>query len=660
MRSTGIIPLILLPAVGLALGLVAVKEYHQEQLATYHLLQAHSLNASVQVSRVLSQIDRQLHQMASEQLKDHPAKHTLVFGRNPQSVPDIYSWMVTDAAGRIHDASDAAMLNQDVSKEPYFTVHRGPGPVMAMHTSRPDNSILGVTAMVFTLPIVADDGQFLGIVGMTTGFEFFPQALQPINPNDSASMLILFNRDGDLLFQHTDPENLLGYSIAAFSKVLKQHIAAARPMTRHIGPSVQNGKTRLFLVRDVPNTQLSLIVSRPLDEVLAVWYRSVVIYLLTFALIAVLVIYLAIVAKRSRHQVLVNKAFSDQLIATASVMVVGQDARGHITIFNQAAERITGYSRNDVLGQRWFDFALPPDTPPDVMAMVGLFRDGGKLPHSTEYAIRDKSGQDHIISWENSVVEAPYASVSFGIDVTQRKKTEEELVMARRRAESSSAAKSRFLAAISHDVRQPLHAQALFLDVLASTKLTARQRELLESANDTAKSCGEMLNTLLDFSRIEAGIMTPRLQSFGLQPIFNKIEREFGPQADAKGIVYRSLETDFVVQSDPMLLELILRNFVSNAIRHTGRGGLLVSCRKRGTEALLEVWDTGIGIATADQQAVFGEFFQLGNPELDIQKGLGLGLAIADSLARALNHRLTLASKPHRGSVFRLYLPIAL
>jgi len=149
------------------------------------------------------------------------------------------------------------------------------------------------------------------------------------------------------------------------------------------------------------------------------------------------------------------------------------------------------------------------------------------------------------------------------------------------------------------------------------------------------------------------------LQPFRLQPLLNKLEREFEMQADTKGIAYRSRETDLVVHSDPILVELILRNLVANAIRYTDHGGLLVVCRKRGDQAVLEVWDTGLGIAPENHQEIFREFHQLGNPERDQRKGLGLGLAIANGLALTLGQCLTLCSVLHRGSVFRLILPIS-
>ncbi len=246
------------------------------------------------------------------------------------------------------------------------------------------------------------------------------------------------------------------------------------------------------------------------------------------------------------------------------------------------------------------------------------------------------------------------------LELIERLRIETEHAQAAHRAaEEANLAKSRFLAAASHDLRQPIHAQGLFLEVLSRTKLSADQYDVLANARATWQASAEMLDTLLDFSRIEAGVVEPQAQVFALQPLLNKIENELAPQADAKGIVYRSRETHAAVRSDPALVALILRNLVSNAIRYTERGGVLVACRARGEQVVLEVWDTGIGIEPAQHQAIFREFHQLGNAERDRRKGLGLGLAIAQGLARALGQELSLVSVPGRGSVFRLTLPAA-
>lgn len=229
---------------------------------------------------------------------------------------------------------------------------------------------------------------------------------------------------------------------------------------------------------------------------------------------------------------------------------------------------------------------------------------------------------------------------------------------ARDQAEQANMAKSRFLAAASHDLRQPIHALGLFLEVLSRGALSGNQRKVLDNANAAALASAEMLNTLLDFSRIEAGVIQPKFSDCNLQEMINKLENELAHQADAKGLVYRSRETCLWVRSDPALLELILRNLISNAIRYTESGGILIGCRQRDSEVSIEVYDTGIGIQADQQRHVFREFYQLGNPERDRRKGLGLGLAISDGLARSLGHGLSLHSRPGQGSVFRLRAPL--
>lgn len=228
-----------------------------------------------------------------------------------------------------------------------------------------------------------------------------------------------------------------------------------------------------------------------------------------------------------------------------------------------------------------------------------------------------------------------------------------------REAEQANRAKSVFLASASHDLRQPLHALGLFLISLGRTSLDDHQRQLLAHIEASSGAAREMLNTLLDFSKLEAGVITPRPRPFRLQPLLHKLENEFAPQADEHGLVYRTRDTTATVFGDPTLVELILRNLIANAIRYTREGGVLVVCRQRRFHASIEIWDTGIGIPVAQHREIFREFHQLGNPERDQRKGLGLGLAIVDGLARTMQTRVTMSSRPSRGSVFRLRLPLA-
>lgn len=226
-------------------------------------------------------------------------------------------------------------------------------------------------------------------------------------------------------------------------------------------------------------------------------------------------------------------------------------------------------------------------------------------------------------------------------------------------AEDASRAKSVFLASASHDLRQPLHALGLFLVTLGRTALNDKQRQLLAHIDASSGAAREMLNTLLDFSKLEAGVVRAHPQAFRLQTLLHKLENEFAPLADARGLVYRTRDTTCALYADPALVELILRNLITNAIRYTQAGGVLVACRRRGSLASIEVWDTGIGVPPDQHEAIFREFHQLGNPERDQRKGLGLGLAIVDGLARTLDTRVEVASVPGRGSVFRFSLPLS-
>lgn len=225
-------------------------------------------------------------------------------------------------------------------------------------------------------------------------------------------------------------------------------------------------------------------------------------------------------------------------------------------------------------------------------------------------------------------------------------------------AQEANAAKTKFLAAASHDLRQPVHALNLFVEVLSGTELDAKQTTMVQHIRAASLASREMLNTLLDYSRIEAGVMTPKPRVTALAPLLRTLEEEFGPQADSRQLVYRTRDTDCVAMCDPTMTALILRNFVSNALRYTQQGGILVCARRRASQVVVQVMDTGVGIAREHWEDVFKEFRQLGNEERDRQKGLGLGLAIAKGLAQSMGSRIELNSRLGHGSVFTLCLPL--
>jgi len=253
----------------------------------------------------------------------------------------------------------------------------------------------------------------------------------------------------------------------------------------------------------------------------------------------------------------------------------------------------------------------------------------------------------------------------------------ERMRQARDAAEEADLAKTRFLAAASHDLRQPAHALALYMAALRSEKLAPNQAELVQRMSGSLSALETMFSMLLDMSRIDAGALTPACKTFALEPLLRQLAEEFAPQAEARGLrlaLRLPTASPAFAHSDPMLVGRILRNILANAIKYTSTGGILVACRlRKGVsaqspgEALapgagqwrVEVWDTGCGIAEQDRQRVFEEFFQIDNPGRDRVKGLGLGLSIVQRLTKLLNLKLMLHSRLGRGSCFALCLPQA-
>jgi CheY-like chemotaxis protein/anti-sigma regulatory factor (Ser/Thr protein kinase) len=182
-------------------------------------------------------------------------------------------------------------------------------------------------------------------------------------------------------------------------------------------------------------------------------------------------------------------------------------------------------------------------------------------------------------------------------------------------------------------------------------------RKVVDQAEASVVAMEQLLDALLDISKLDAGILTPHLEDFRLNALLARMQNSFAAAAAAKGLRLRAVPSHLVVRSDPVLLERIMMNLVSNAVRYTERGGVVIGCRRRGADVRIEVWDSGLGIPDDKRTAVFQEFFQLTDPGRDRSKGLGLGLAIVERLARLLQHRIELRSTPGRGSAFAIVLP---
>lgn len=219
--------------------------------------------------------------------------------------------------------------------------------------------------------------------------------------------------------------------------------------------------------------------------------------------------------------------------------------------------------------------------------------------------------------------------------------------------------KSRFFAAASHDLRQPLHAQGLFVAELRERVLDPENRRILGYLDASVNAMSSLLNAMLDISRLDAGVVQPAWETFPVNEVVKGVETEFIPQMREKRLRFRVVPSSVVIRSDPALLGRILRNLVANALRYTPSGTVFVGCRRRGARLRIEVRDSGIGISPDAVASIFREFFQLGNPERNQANGLGLGLAIVERLAKLLKHGIDVKSRPGRGSVFAVDVPLA-
>ena len=226
-------------------------------------------------------------------------------------------------------------------------------------------------------------------------------------------------------------------------------------------------------------------------------------------------------------------------------------------------------------------------------------------------------------------------------------------------AEEASRAKSRFLAAASHDLRQPVHAMGLLIGALRNAPTNTERQHLIEQIEMSADAIDRLFAALLDISKLDAGVVERRRQTFALDTVLARVCDDYMGEAAAKGLTLSHVRCRAIVDSDPALVERIVRNLISNAVRYTDAGRIVVGCRRRGSSVVMQVWDTGRGIAADQQELVFQEYYQVGNPERDREKGLGLGLAIVRRVADLLECDLRLRSEPGRGSCFEISLPLA-
>lgn len=341
--------------------------------------------------------------------------------------------------------------------------------------------------------------------------------------------------------------------------------------------------------------------------------------------------------------------------------IMGTD--GTFSDVNQAFCDIYGYSREEMLGMHISELEVL-ENPEETARHIKHVIENGHERFETRHRKKDGSTIDVEIStsfWSHSG-----EFLVFCRDITERlradaqqRKYEAALRKARKMAEHESESKTRFLATASHDLRQPIQAMHLLAHVLVSSDLPPESAEIALRMQEAVDGLGDMLTALLDISKLDAGLVKPDLSDFRLSELFRQLTDEHLPLTEEKGITLRCVESRLRVRSDLNLLTRILRNLISNAIKYTRSGKVLIGVRRAGACLRIQVLDSGIGIAEDELERVFEEFHQVGNTARDRREGLGLGLAIVKRLSTLLEHPVQVASVVGRGTCFSVQVPLA-
>lgn len=352
------------------------------------------------------------------------------------------------------------------------------------------------------------------------------------------------------------------------------------------------------------------------------------------------------------------------LLTTSSDGFWVMDTKGQLKDVNLAMCTMTGYTRDELMNMRVLDLEAN-ETPEETAAHVEKIIHTGFDRFETRHRIKDGSILDVEIS--TSFWHPTGEFLVFCRDITERIRVEEhrrqyeaELREARNLAEHESKSKTRFLATASHDLRQPIQAMHLLAHLLVNNELPPASAEIATRLQEAVDGLSDMLAALLDISKLDAGLVEPELSEFSVSELFRQLAVEYRPQAVERGIALQYVGSHVYVRSDLHLLTRILRNLISNAIKYTPSGTVLIGLRRAGECARLQVLDTGIGIAEGEYERIFDEFHQLGNTARDRREGLGLGLAIVKRLASLLGHPVAVVSEPGRGTCFSVQVPLAL
>jgi PAS domain S-box-containing protein len=514
---------------------------------------------------------------------------------------------------------------------------------------------------------------FDGVVGLSVSTDYFSRFYQSVAEYDGAA-IALARTDGAILVRYPT----LDKEVMRFAPDGPAMTGLARGQEHWtaIGTSSQDGEERIFALRKLQAYPLLVVYGIPMRLVTQRWLNNLTAYAgfaaLAAASLAAATLFALARVRVDERAAEVLRTHEAEFRASFELGAVGKvqadPATGRFLRVNDTFCRMTGYSRDELLGLAFTEITHPDDLEGDLDQYRRLLS-GEISSYRREKRHRRKDGSVAWVLVAATTLRDPHGRalrvLGDILDITGDKLAAERLReseaaqrAAKEVAERATLAKSKFLAAASHDLRQPLQALILFAAMLNGHVQSPRGRQALvhlERGLDTLKS---LLDSLLDVSKLDAGMVKPEITAFPIAALLDEIAVSYAPRAAGQGLEWQVEPCATTVRSDRTLLGRLLRNLVENALRYTERGHIRITCHRVENRLRLAVEDTGIGIPPEHLERIFEEFHQVGNVARDRAQGLGLGLAIVRRLADLLGHRIEVRSHPGAGSTFSIELPL--
>ena len=595
----------------------------------------------------------------------NPALDRRLFNRD-----EVVCYRVHDANGdALYGSGKAPVARINIADRDYFQRLRDDPQAGLVFSAVLNNRRTGRPVLVVARALRDAQGKFLGSVNGLIELEYYRRQFKALDLG-MQGVVALRRRDSHaLIVRVPDLPGGANTPLPSDHPVVQRLATGEQSMTL-LYSAEPDHVARIMGVQAMTNYPFYFAVGVGRDEVLSGWRKQALVVSLTtlllFALLAVLLRRLWTLRRREAAMLASLAQSAQQFRDLAEIVPVGicrVDLAGKCRYVNGRYLELTGRRRDELLDRDWTE-CLHPD---DRAALAGAWGKPGATAGAAvaEYRLLRPDGRlTYVLGEARDEVDdggRVQGHLIAHTDITRRREIEAEQLVAKQQAENANLAKTRFLTAVSHDLRQPIQAINLFHDALGRTALSDEQRSISNFLALSVRSLGEMLYALLDISKLDAGLFKAQMKAVPVDELFAAIDAEFSPLALSKGLRFKLYSPlgGLVLMTDPGIVFSVLRNLIDNAFKYTRAGGVLVGARLRGGRVVIQVWDTGIGIDPALGQRIFDEYFQVDNGVRDRSKGLGLGLSIARRMATLLGGELGFRSRPGRGTVFELSLPLA-